>query len=272
MADKLFSKPVRRLLVLALTVPCLLSLLPAIIAYRAQQELGNSSYWVSHTLEVQHELQHLLALLVNAETSQRGFLLIQRDYYLAPYNAAVTQIPEQTKQLRYLTADNPVQQSNLHQLAPLIATKLDFMAQTIALQKNGEHQDALELIGTDRGNQAMEAIRSQIVLMEQEESRLLKIRQATQAKHAWLATAGLISLAVLNLAFLVVVLLLFRRLARLQGLVTICAWSRTVEYQGEWLSFEEYLRKRFQLTTSHGISPTEIEKVFGAAQKDPQRV
>ena len=46
------------------------------------------------------------------------------------------------------------------------------------------------------------------------------------------------------------------------GLVTMCAWSKTVEYQGEWLSFEEYLKRRFNVDTSHGISPAEAEKVF----------
>ena len=50
---------------------------------------------------------------------------------------------------------------------------------------------------------------------------------------------------------------------RVTGLVTMCAWSRTVEYQGEWISFEEYLKRRFNLDTSHGISPAEAQKAFG---------
>lgn len=50
--------------------------------------------------------------------------------------------------------------------------------------------------------------------------------------------------------------------ARVSGLVTICAWSKTVEYEGEWLSFEAYLKRRFDLETSHTISPAEIEKHF----------
>ncbi len=50
---------------------------------------------------------------------------------------------------------------------------------------------------------------------------------------------------------------------RVAGLVTVCAWSRTVEYQGEWLSFEEYLKRRFDLDTNHGISPAQAQKAFG---------
>lgn len=54
---------------------------------------------------------------------------------------------------------------------------------------------------------------------------------------------------------------------RVSGLVTLCAWSRTVEYQGEWLSFEDYLKRRFGLDTSHGISPDEATKALAALQK-----
>lgn len=44
-------------------------------------------------------------------------------------------------------------------------------------------------------------------------------------------------------------------------LVTICAWSRMVEYQGGWISFEEYLRRRFNIRVSHGVSPEELKKL-----------
>ena len=50
---------------------------------------------------------------------------------------------------------------------------------------------------------------------------------------------------------------------RVNDLVTMCAWSRTVEYQGEWITFEEYLLRRFNINTSHGISPAEAQKAFG---------
>lgn len=52
------------------------------------------------------------------------------------------------------------------------------------------------------------------------------------------------------------------------GFVTICAWSRTVKYEGEWLSIEQYLRRHFNINTTHGISPAEAEKMFGKLEKD----
>ena len=55
---------------------------------------------------------------------------------------------------------------------------------------------------------------------------------------------------------------------RVDGFVTMCAWSRTVEYQGKWVSFEEYLKRRFNLDTSHGISPAEAQKAFAEIEQD----
>ncbi|MEO6738767.1 MAG: hypothetical protein ABIP20_00850 [Chthoniobacteraceae bacterium] len=76
--------------------------------------------------------------------------------------------------------------------------------------------------------------------------------------------------ALIRVAVLVLLAFLVGRTARqtkalrerVAGLVTVCAWSRTVEYKGEWLSFEEYLKRRFNLDTSHGISPAEAQKAF----------
>jgi hypothetical protein len=48
---------------------------------------------------------------------------------------------------------------------------------------------------------------------------------------------------------------------QLDNLVTVCAWSRTVEFEGEWISFEDYLKRKFNIHTSHGISPAEAEKL-----------
>ena len=60
--------------------------------------------------------------------------------------------------------------------------------------------------------------------------------------------------------------------AKVSGFVTMCAWSRIVEHQGEWISFEEYLTRRFGIHTSHGLSPDEAEKFrarLDEARRDP---
>ena len=46
-------------------------------------------------------------------------------------------------------------------------------------------------------------------------------------------------------------------------MVTLCAWTRTIRYEQEWISVEEYLRRRYGVGTSHGISPLAMEQFDG---------
>jgi hypothetical protein len=94
---------------------------------------------------------------------------------------------------------------------------------------------------------------------------LIAIFVDTPSSLIYIAVNALIRVAVL--AFLALLVSRTARLTRelqdrVTGLVTICAWSRTIEYQGEWLSFEEYLKRRFNIDTSHSISPGAAQKVF----------
>ncbi len=64
-----------------------------------------------------------------------------------------------------------------------------------------------------------------------------------------------------------------------ENLVTLCAWSNTVRHEGEWMTFERYLERRFGLATTHGISPKAIEKLeaefqvpAAGALNDPKRL
>lgn len=78
----------------------------------------------------------------------------------------------------------------------------------------------------------------------------------------------------IRMAVLVLLALLVSRTARqtrepqqrVQTLVTVCAWSQTVEYEGQWISFEQYLLRRFNVNTSHGISPAEARKLLAATR------
>jgi hypothetical protein len=44
-----------------------------------------------------------------------------------------------------------------------------------------------------------------------------------------------------------------------------------VEYQGEWVTFEEYLSRRFNVSITHGISPAEAARLIEEGG-DPRRI
>ncbi|MFN3427638.1 MAG: response regulator [Candidatus Thermochlorobacter sp.] len=43
-------------------------------------------------------------------------------------------------------------------------------------------------------------------------------------------------------------------------MITICAWTGEVFHNGEWMTVEDFLRKRFGFQVSHGISPKAIKR------------
>ena len=52
-------------------------------------------------------------------------------------------------------------------------------------------------------------------------------------------------------------------------LVTLCAWTRTVRYEGEWMSVEKYLQRRYGVIASHGISPEAMAQLEADEMSQP---
>jgi hypothetical protein len=49
---------------------------------------------------------------------------------------------------------------------------------------------------------------------------------------------------------------LISRIFYLESFVTVCAWCKRINHEGEWLPLEGYLEKNFQAQTTHGMCPT----------------
>lgn len=65
------------------------------------------------------------------------------------------------------------------------------------------------------------------------------------------------SISVLLLATIVIVatLWVFGRLRFLEAFIRVCAWCRKVEVEGEWLTFEQYMKRQHDVKSTHGICP-----------------
>lgn len=261
MVPTTLNRLTRIVLGVGLLLPLLLIAVPAVVAYRAQSVVNDSFRWITHTLEVEGAIQGLVNSLVDAETGQRGFLLTSREPYLEPYDAGVARVSRQLGDLRNLTLDNSSQQQRLTEVEPLIRERLELLAQTIASERQGDHEAAVSLVNSGRGKFLMDKVRGVVRLMGDEERRLLWLRQQEFSRHARQNTVVLWSLVFGSAVMVAAVIYLLRRLSRLEPLVNMCAVSRTIEHEGEWLSFEEYLQRRFGINTSHGLSPAEFENL-----------
>lgn len=252
----------RQLIIGGLSIPVLLLLLVDWLQWQSVSDYHAASEWVTHTRIVLLNLESFLSCMKDAETGQRGYLLTHKDSYLEPYDHALSCNRDVLQTLRQLTMDSPAQQKNLDRLEPLVNAKLDELAQTVVLEKKSDHAGALKVVMNDFGKNTMDQIRVTIGDMRDFQTALLQQREETCQRTAR-KNAELSGLVILfGIGFIIAIFFLLRRLERMQEMVKICAWSKLIEYEGEWLSIEDYLTRRFKANITHGMSDVEAQKML----------
>jgi CHASE3 domain sensor protein len=256
------STSIRWLIAVCLGVPLLLIGVSAWVSYDALVATRSSAQWVVHTYDVREKLQDLLVDLQAVETGGRGFLLTHQNSFLEPYSAAMPRIPRQLAELQALVAAKPIQRDNMVRLQALVGDKLAHTRESVALEETGRHEEALALVNSGYGKARMDAIRRVVAELNQVEDRLLAEREAAFSRQLTrnnAITAGIVAVQLLLTAGGGVLLW---RFARLHSFVTVCAWSKTIQHEGEWVTFEEYLARRFGVRVTHGINPTEAQRMM----------
>jgi methyl-accepting chemotaxis protein WspA len=132
---------------------------------------------VSNTYMVQTNLKDVEKTLVDAETGQRGFIYINREEYLEPYNLASQRIKEIFPRLKNELRDNSEQVTRINQIEALAQERMDILATGIALKRQGREQQLRATILTGRGKQLMDNIRDRIAEMSQVEEQILAERK-----------------------------------------------------------------------------------------------
>jgi CHASE3 domain sensor protein len=217
--------------------------------------------WVSHTLEIQRELATVEASMSEAESSQRGFVLTGNTAFLQPYGIAKNDVRARVANLRTLLADNPGQFRRLTVVDSQSRAKFTELDSTIKLAREGQRDAAAAVVRTAHSDSLMTAIRSGLQTMTSAEAAFLRTRQKSLVRE--LRTGDMVSLGLAGAlaATMIALLVLARGAEHYRNLVTLCAWTRSVEYDGEWISFEEYLRRKFDLSATHGISPEALSQI-----------
>ncbi len=157
-------------------------------------------------------LDALVAAAQDAETGQRGFLLTGEEKYLQPYFAAVNQIHEQLNQLeRHI--DDPDQHARIPSLRANLDTKIAELAETIALRRARGFDAAREVVLTDRGKIAMDAIRADIAEIRNAEYALRNQRVDEMQASYRMAVITTILSGLLGVAISLAVAYLLRQAA-----------------------------------------------------------
>lgn len=150
-----------------------------LIAFINTRTLNRNGRRIAETQEILLALNDILSLATDAETGQRGFIITGEEKYLAPYSAALLKIDGRIADLEKLVADSPEQLSRIAPLREGWKTKLFELKHTLELRRAGGFEAAKAHISTDRGKEAMDAIRIQ--LKEMHSSERIRRNQQVQA-------------------------------------------------------------------------------------------
>ncbi len=232
----------RRGLTFSAAIVVVLLALNGLVAYQNTRVLTDQEQWVGHTQQVLASLDTVRAILSDAETGQRGYILTGQAAYLQPYTSATRQIGAQVAGVARLTSDNPAQQRRLPRLRALVATKLAELARTVALRRAGQTSAAVAVVLSDQGKATMDQIRALLDAMSGTENTLLARRSAAARTAATTATASTAVATLGSIVALVALLALIRR--------GLAQRARLAEERTRFLAGEQAARARAERVTA----------------------
>lgn len=163
----------KRNILLGLGISLAALIISSTASYISIEKLVDSEASVAHTSKVIQRLDNIISRIKDAETGQRGFLLTGEPVFLDPYKGSKDDVMTFLDEAQLLTADNADQQKEFPMLEEQIREKFKFIEGTIADKKRGIPPTVSTLFA---GKKIMDKIRTQIVLMEQREQRLMVSR------------------------------------------------------------------------------------------------
>lgn len=188
-----------------------ITFLGCLLVYYNTTHFLEMNYWVGHTHQVIAETDNAIALIKDAESSSRGYVITGEDVFLEPYQKSADKIKAQFEKVRELTADNPKQQESLAAIAPVIDEKITFIDTSIELRRNGDFAGAQKLIATGKGKTAMDRIRAVMDGIKQEELNLLQERTEKSNFIELRALSTFIGFSFVVLLFVIIGYLVIRR-------------------------------------------------------------
>jgi signal transduction histidine kinase len=203
--------PMKVLLPLGLGVAVSIAIL--IFAEIGYQRLEIANRQGTGALEIEAKLNDLVALVADAETGQRGFLLTGDSTYLEPYRNAVRKLEGTLADLRetIVKEGTPLQRDRMSRISNLVGRKFNELEVTLALNEKSGREAAFQLIDTGIGKRTMDDIRTESGAMAAELRTSIASNAARWRRDIEFARVGMATMTAFTILLLLVVCLLARR-------------------------------------------------------------
>jgi PAS domain S-box-containing protein len=169
------------------------------ISYRGIAASGATDMGVRHSHEVIENLQNLCLEMQRVESSSRGFVLTGDENVLRNNQDAVNRAEQIETNLRDLTVDNPTQQHSITTVVRLADQRIQFAQSGIDLRRSKGEEGAADSVRAADGERMMGEFQEAVHQMQQEEQRLLPLRDADAKRQVTQTKVVLILGTVLGL-------------------------------------------------------------------------
>jgi signal transduction histidine kinase len=169
---------------------------------------------VTHTVEVENQINALLLEIRRAEGAARGFLLTREPEFRREHDAAVANVIPYATKLEQLVGDNPAQTDNLKKLRTAIDTRLDQFVREMDFIKQNNPAAAVALVSQAAAAGTSVTIREVSAAMRAEEERLFGMRTINADRTQVLASSVTIAGSSMVIALAGISIFLVRRSSR----------------------------------------------------------
>ncbi len=169
----------------------------------------------SQALDVAIAVNQLQSNLQDAETGQRGYLLVNDESYLAPYDRALVDVEKQFDALEASVRNQDVA-PQAAALRGLARDKLGELRRTVELARNGQRSEALATVQLGTGKAFMDRFREIAAGIVNKERALAEASQSRIVwASSWIKICTFVALAAMALTILMALVGSYREMVRL---------------------------------------------------------
>ncbi len=258
----------RNLKILLIIGPLLIGGILFVVSKRVYADHRSSMDLLKQSYEDREQLNGLRDDLDELQAGETGFLLTGDQSYLRAHQFSYDDTSVRLAYLDNLYSDRLQQLERWRRVRPLVEAKLAQYREVTALKKSGQDDKALQLANGDGHTSIIDQIRSIVAEMQVTEDETLADRKRTNENRFNTSDAVSTGLLVLSATVVIYAGVLVLRIRQLQSIITICAWTQKVNFNGKWMAMEEFLWRRFRVKVSHGISEEAFDGVMGMVGKN----
>jgi PAS domain S-box-containing protein len=193
-----------RLTTVGFATGVVLMVIAAAVAFACTKRMLETTTWLSHRQEVLKQIQQIATKMVDLSNGERLYVIAGDENLLKEREQTKAGLKDDLVGLRRLISDNSNQQRRLSQLEPVIAQRIDWEEQMIAIRREQGLAIAANLIATGPGLRLYDQIVELLKEMQDKEFGLLatdrqQAETVSTTAFMLLPLGAFLSLAILSL-------------------------------------------------------------------------